>query len=113
MSRKKFVVADLCVCYHILLYHYYLATKPCEHFIMFANNSDYKFGTLDTTNDPNVLNTLGLACRNLVDIHDHYKVWGNKKGKDSHVDLDVDIIDPYYKDMNVEWDRNKLVWNRA
>ncbi|KAE8768994.1 putative ubiquitin-conjugating enzyme E2 26 [Hordeum vulgare] len=71
------------------------------------------FATMATTNDPKVLKTSGLACQKLIDIHDHYKVWGNKKDKDSHADLTVDIIDPYYSDMKAECEKNKLVQHKA
>ncbi|KAE8811442.1 hypothetical protein D1007_11827 [Hordeum vulgare] len=53
----------------------------------FVNNPDYKFATVDNTNDQKVLKTSGLACQKLVDIHGHYKIWGSKKDLDSHVDL--------------------------
>ncbi|KAE8809904.1 hypothetical protein D1007_13502 [Hordeum vulgare] len=110
---QKVVFAQLCMCHHILLYHYYVTTKPCEHFTRFVNNPDYMFATVDATNDRKVLKTLGLACQKLVDIHDHYNVWDIKKDKDSHVDLAEAIIDPYYKEMKDKCDRNKLVWHRA
>ncbi|KAE8780191.1 hypothetical protein D1007_46705 [Hordeum vulgare] len=101
------------MCHHILLYHYCLATKPCKRFTRFVSSPDNRFASVDTTNDPNVLKTSVLACQKLVDIHDHYKVWGSKKDKDSHVDLVVAIIDPYYIDMKAECDKNKLVWHRS
>ncbi|KAE8769000.1 hypothetical protein D1007_59459 [Hordeum vulgare] len=55
---------------------------------------NYRFTTVDTTNDRKVLKTSGLACQKLVDIPDHYKIWGIKKDMDSHVDLVEAIIDP-------------------
>ncbi|KAE8817712.1 hypothetical protein D1007_04574 [Hordeum vulgare] len=60
----------------------------------FVNSPNYRFATVDTTNDPKVLKTSGLACQKLVDIHDRCKVWGSKKDNDSHVDLVEAIIDP-------------------
>ncbi|KAE8774379.1 hypothetical protein D1007_53257 [Hordeum vulgare] len=60
-------------------------------------------------NNRKVLKTLGLVCQMLVDIHNHYKIWGSKKDKDSHVYLVVAIINPYYRDMKVECEKNKLV----
>ncbi|KAE8808780.1 hypothetical protein D1007_14876 [Hordeum vulgare] len=74
----------------------------------------YISGCLSTTpTNPKVPTTLGLASQKLVDIHDHYKVCGSKKDKDFHVDLAMAIIDPYYRDMNGECDKNKLVWHKA
>ncbi|KAE8794198.1 hypothetical protein D1007_31072 [Hordeum vulgare] len=34
----------------------------------FANNPDYRFTMVDTTNDLKVLKTLGLVCEKLVNI---------------------------------------------
>ncbi|KAE8813981.1 hypothetical protein D1007_08906 [Hordeum vulgare] len=65
---QEVAVTQLCMGLYILVYHYCLATRPCEHFDRFINISDYIFGTVDTTNDEKVLKTTGLACRNLVDI---------------------------------------------
>ncbi|KAE8785245.1 hypothetical protein D1007_41080 [Hordeum vulgare] len=59
---QKVVVAQLCVHHHILLLYYYLATLPCNCFIRFISSPDYRFATVDTTNDRKVLKTLGLAC---------------------------------------------------
>ncbi|KAE8771311.1 ubiquitin-conjugating enzyme e2 26 [Hordeum vulgare] len=78
-----------------------------------VNSPDYRFATVDTTNEPKVLKTSGLDCQKLVDIHDHYKVWGSKEDKESHVDLAVSIINPYYTDIKTECEKNKLVWHRA
>ena len=39
---------------------------------------------------------MGLACKNLVEIRDHYTVWGSTK-QDSLVELAWSIIDPYEK----------------
>ncbi|KAE8796491.1 hypothetical protein D1007_28476 [Hordeum vulgare] len=81
---QKVVVAQLCMRRQVLLYHYCLATVPCESFTRFVNNPDYRFATVDTTNDPKVLKTSGLACQKLVDIG-HYKIWGRKKDMGSHL----------------------------
>ena len=59
-----------------------MAREPCDHFNRFVNNTDYKFATVDTTNDVKALSVIGLACKNLVEIRDHYRVRGSKK-KDS------------------------------
>ena len=71
---QKVAVAQLCVRHHVLIYHYCMATEPCDRFNRFANSTDYKFTTLDTTNDLKALNVSGLKCKNLVNIQDHYKV---------------------------------------
>ncbi|KAE8794687.1 hypothetical protein D1007_30523 [Hordeum vulgare] len=65
---------------HFLLYYYCLATMPCKHITRFVNNPDYRFAMVDTTNDPKVLKTSGLACQMLVDIRGSYKIYGSKKG---------------------------------
>ena len=41
----------MCVRHDVLVYHYHLATRLCEHFSKFINSSDYSFATVDTTND--------------------------------------------------------------
>jgi hypothetical protein len=64
----KVAVTHMCVRHHILVYHYCLATRPCEHFARFVNNPHYMFATVDTTNDVRVLKTSAIACWNLVDI---------------------------------------------
>ncbi|KAE8774385.1 hypothetical protein D1007_53217 [Hordeum vulgare] len=92
---------------------YKVATVPCERFTRFANSPDYRFATVDTTNNPKVLKTSGLACQKLVDICGHYKIWGSKKDMDSHVYLAEAIIKPYYKGMKVECDNNKPAWHNA
>ena len=51
-----------------------MATEPCDRFNRFVNNTDYKFAMVDTTNDVKVLSVTGLACKNLVEIRDHYRV---------------------------------------
>ncbi|KAE8804943.1 hypothetical protein D1007_18960 [Hordeum vulgare] len=86
---------------------------PCEHFTRFINNPGSKFTKVDTTNYTKVLKTSRLACQKLVDISGHYKVWGNKKDKDSLVGLAVNIIGPYYTDMKAECDKNKLAWHKS
>ena len=90
---QKVVVTQLCVHHHVLIYHYCMATKPCDHFNSFVNSTDYKFAMVDTNNDVKVLSVTGLACKNLVEIHDDYTVWGITK-KDSLVKLASAIIDP-------------------
>ncbi|KAE8778175.1 hypothetical protein D1007_48943 [Hordeum vulgare] len=95
---QKVAIAQLCVDHYVLVYHYYLATRPCERFAKFVNNPDYIFSTMDTTNDEKVLKTTGLAYRNLVDIQCRYKILsGEDKHKDSLIDLAMDVIDPCYK----------------
>ena len=37
-SRPKVVVAQMCVHHHVLVYHYYLDTRPCERFTRFFNS---------------------------------------------------------------------------
>ncbi|KAE8776288.1 hypothetical protein D1007_51099 [Hordeum vulgare] len=106
---QKVVIAQLYVHHHVLLYCYYLAIVPCERFTRFVNNLDYRFATVETTNDQKVLKTSRLACEKLVDFRDHYKIWDSKKDMDSHVDLVEAIIDPYYGGMKAECDKNKHV----
>ena len=71
---QKVVVTQLCVRHDVLVYHFHLATRPCERFSRFINSSLYNFAMVDTTNDLKALKVLGLKCRNLVNIQDHYKV---------------------------------------
>ena len=40
---QKVVVAQLCVRHHVLIYHYCMATEPCDRFNRFVNSTDYKF----------------------------------------------------------------------
>ncbi|KAE8786247.1 putative methyltransferase PMT27 [Hordeum vulgare] len=47
----------------------------------------------------------------LVYIRDHYKIWGSKKDMDSDVDLAEAILDPYYRGMKAECEKNKVVWH--
>ena len=42
-SRPKVTVAQMCVRHHVLVYHYCLATRPCERFTRFVNNPHYMF----------------------------------------------------------------------
>ena len=95
---QKVAIAQLCVCHHVLIYHYRMTTEPCDRFNRFVNSTDYKFATVETMGDVNALSVTGLACKNLVEIHDHYRVWGSTK-KDSLVELASAIIDPYYEKM--------------
>ncbi|KAE8785698.1 hypothetical protein D1007_40605 [Hordeum vulgare] len=85
---QKLVIAQLYMHHHVLLYHYCLATVPCERFTRFVNNP---------------------RLQKLVDMRGHYKIWGSKKDMDSHVDLVEAIIDPYYGGMKAECDKNKHV----
>src|SRR5215216_1813167 len=50
-SRPKVAVAQMCVRHHVLVYHYCLATRPCECFTRFVNSPHYMFATVDITND--------------------------------------------------------------
>ena len=110
---QKVAVAHLCVCHHVLIYHYYMVIEPCDHFNRFVNSTDYKFSTVETTNDVKALSVTGLACKNLVEIHDHYRVWGRTK-KDSLVELASAIIGPYYEKMKQDAQRKSPVsWRGA
>ena len=40
---QKVVVAQLFVRHHVLIYHYCMATEPCDRFNRFVNSTDYKF----------------------------------------------------------------------
>ena len=75
-----------------------MATEPCDCFNRFVNSTDYKFAMVETTDDVKALSVMGLASKNLVEIHDHYRVWGSMK-KDSLVELASAIINPYYEKM--------------
>ena len=99
----------------VLVYHYHLATRPCERFSRFINSSDYSFATVDTTNDLKALKVSDLKCPNLVNIQHHYKVWGSDKNKlNSLVALASAIIDPYYEKMKQDAQRTSpLSWHRA
>jgi hypothetical protein len=48
---QKVVVAQLCVRHHVLIYHYCMATEPCDRFTRFVNSTDYKFAMMETTDD--------------------------------------------------------------
>ncbi|KAE8814002.1 hypothetical protein D1007_08639 [Hordeum vulgare] len=101
--------------HHVLVYHYCLATRPCERFAKCLNSLDYMFAMVDTTNDLTILNTLGSSYHKLLNIQGQYTVLGGekKKQKDSLVDLDEAIIDPYYTYMKAECDKDKSVWHKA
>ena len=76
------------MCHHVLIYHYCLATRPCERFARFVNIPHYMFAT--------------------VDIQGQYKIWGSKEHeKDSLVHLAEAIIDPYYRDMKDSCNNDK------
>ncbi|KAE8807967.1 hypothetical protein D1007_15647 [Hordeum vulgare] len=81
---------------------------------LFVNSPDYTFATVDTTNDLKVLNTPGLSCQKLVNIQGQYMVWGGKKKqKESLVDFVAAIINPYYRDMKAECEKEMFVWHHA
>ena len=67
-SRPKVAVTQMCVRHHVLVYHYCLATRPCERFARFVNSPHYMYATVDITNDVKALENSGIACQNLVDI---------------------------------------------
>ena len=90
--------------HHVLIYHYCMATEPCDRFNRFVNSTDYKFATVDTKDDVKAISVTGLACKNLVEIRDHYRVWGSTK-QDSLVELASAIIDPYYEKMKQDAQR--------
>ena len=48
---QKVAVAQLCVRHRVLIYHYCMATEPCVYFARFVNSTDYKFATVETTDD--------------------------------------------------------------
>ena len=75
---RKVAVARLCVRHHVLIYHS-MAIEPCDRFNRFVNSTDYKFATVDTKDDVKALSVTGFACKNLVEIRDHYRVWGSMK----------------------------------
>ncbi|XBI18922.1 hypothetical protein VPH35_060577 [Triticum aestivum] len=87
--------------------------EPCDRFNRFVNSTDYKFATEDTKDDVKALSVTGLTCKNLVEIRDHYRVWGSTK-QDSLVELTSAIIDPYYKKMKQDAQRTTPVsWHKA
>ena len=71
---QKVVVVQLCVRHHVLIYHYCMATEPCDRFNRFVNSTDNKFSMVETTDNVKALTVTGLACKNLVEIRDHYTV---------------------------------------
>ena len=109
---QKVAVAQLCVRHDVLVYHFHLATRPCEHFSRFIKSSDYSFAMVDTTNNLKALKVSGLKYRNLVNIQDHYKVYVSDENKlNSLVDLASAIIDPYYMKMKNESKKDKNAWH--
>ena len=107
-SRPKVVVAQMFVRHHVLVYHYCLATRPCERFARFVNSPHYMFATVDITNNVKALENSGIACQNLVDIQGQYKIRGSKTcGKDSLVHRAEAIIEPYYGDMKDSCNKDK------
>ncbi|KAE8779172.1 hypothetical protein D1007_47809 [Hordeum vulgare] len=68
------VVTQLCMSHHVLVYHYHLATRPCEHFTRFLDSPDYKFAMVDTTNNLKVLKDSRLSCEKIVNIQGQYRV---------------------------------------
>ena len=77
--HQKVTITRMCVRNHILVYHYYLATRPCERFARFVNSPHYMFAMVDITNDVKPLENSGIACQNLDDIQGQYKIWGSKE----------------------------------
>ncbi|KAE8794239.1 hypothetical protein D1007_31123 [Hordeum vulgare] len=113
-SRPQVTVAQMCVRNHLLVYHYCLATRPCELFTRFVNITHYMFSMVDITNDVKVLKNSDIAYQNLVDIHEQYKIWGSKRReKKSLVHLAKAIIDPYYRDMKDSCNKDKHAWHSA
>ncbi|KAE8807898.1 hypothetical protein D1007_15718 [Hordeum vulgare] len=73
-SCPKVTVAQMCMRNHVLVYHYCMATRPCERFARFVNSPHYMFPTVDIANDVEVLKNSRIACQNLVDIQGQYKI---------------------------------------
>ncbi|KAE8809890.1 hypothetical protein D1007_13482 [Hordeum vulgare] len=73
------IVVLLGVFIHVLVYHYCLDTRPCEHFARFVNSPDYRYATLDTNNNIKGLKTSGLSRQKLVNIQCQYKVWAARR----------------------------------
>ena len=70
------------------------------------------FATMDITNDVKVLKNSSITCQNLVNIQDHYKVWGSNNNKhNSLVDLASTIIDPYYANMKDASKKDMDAWH--
>ncbi|KAE8775696.1 hypothetical protein D1007_51760 [Hordeum vulgare] len=75
---------------------------------LFINNPYDNFSMVDATNDLKALDLPVLTWQNLVNICDHYKVWGSTNNKqNSLVDLASAIIAPYYMKMNDESKKDK------
>ena len=90
-----------------------MATEPSDRFARFINSTDYKFAMVETTDDVKALRVTGLAYKNLVEICEHYRVWGSTK-KDSLVELASAIINPYYEKMKQDAQRTSPVpWHKA
>ena len=83
-SRPKVAVAQMCLRHHVLVYHYCLATWPCERLARFVNNSHYMFATVDITNDVKALENSGIAYQNLVDVQGQYKIWAARSMRRTH-----------------------------
>ena len=89
-----------------------MSTEPCDRFTRFVSSTDYKFTTVETTDDVKVLRVTGLAYKNLVKICDHYRVCGSTK-KESLVEVSSAIIDPYYEKMKQDAQRTSpLSWHK-
>ena len=111
---QKVAVVHLCMLHAVLVYHFHLSTRPCERFSRFINSSNYNFAMVDTINNLKALKVSGLKCWNLVNIQDHYKVWGSDNNKpNSLVDLASAIIDPYYMKMKDESKKDKNAWQHV
>ena len=54
-SCPKVAFAQMCVRHHVLVYHYCLATRPCECFARFVNSPHYMFAMVDIANDVKAL----------------------------------------------------------
>ncbi|KAE8808062.1 hypothetical protein D1007_15622 [Hordeum vulgare] len=105
LAEQKY---KICMRNRVLMYHYYLATRPCKHFVEFVNSPRYMFAMVDITNDIKVLKNSSITCQNLVDIEGQYKIWGRKKHeRDSLVHLTDAIIAPYYRDMKDSSNKDK------
>ncbi|XBH68734.1 hypothetical protein VPH35_096808 [Triticum aestivum] len=104
LARDKYKVVGIDLQY---------TAEPCDRFNKFVNSTDYKFATMETNDDVKALSVTGLACKNLIKIRDHYRVWGSTK-KDSLVELASAIIDSYYEKMKQDAQRTSPVsWHRA
>ena len=60
-SRPKVTVTHMCMRHHVLIYHYCLATRPCERFARFVNIPHCMFAMVDITNDVKALENSGIA----------------------------------------------------